>query len=74
MREALCLPGEIFLPIAARSAAVSHGRPRGLENEDVAMIIIDLLALWIAASLGYACLMIIKPLPAREPHNDLFAY
>jgi len=30
------------------------------------MIIIDLLALWIAASLGYACLMIIKPLPAER--------
>ena len=38
------------------------------------MIIIDLLALWIAASLGYACLMIIKPPPAQEPHKQPFAY
>ena len=34
------------------------------------MIIIDLLALWIAASLGYACLMIIKPLPADRGPVD----
>jgi len=34
------------------------------------MIIIDLLALWIAAALGYACLMIIKPLPADRGPVD----
>ena len=35
-----------------------------------AMIIIDLLALWIAASLGYACLMIIKPLKGRKRSKE----
>ena len=34
------------------------------------MIILDLLALWIAVPLAFVCLMIIKPLPADEPHND----
>jgi len=34
------------------------------------MIIIDLLALWIAASLGYACLMIIKPLKGRKRSEE----
>ena len=48
---------------------VPRRRPEFFRKGDC-MIIIDLLALWIAASLGYVCLMIIKPLPADRGPVD----